>query len=93
MLRIERGKEGNILLIGRWDAAQTQEADAFFRTIGEPTVVDFGRLEYISSAGLGILLVTQKRLMGAGGLKLVGMNKHIRDVFRYAGLESVFKIV
>jgi anti-anti-sigma factor len=93
MLTIERGTDGTILLAGRWDATQTQQADAFFRTVAEPAVVDFGQLDYISSAGLGILLVTQKRLMPAGGLKLVGMNKHIRDVFRYAGLERVFQIV
>ena len=92
MLKIEREADGTIVLGGRWDASQTQQADAFFKTVAEPAVVDFGHLEYISSAGLGILLVTQKRLMGAGGLKLVGMNKHIRDVFRYAGLDRVFQI-
>jgi anti-sigma B factor antagonist len=93
MLTIERGTDGTILLVGSWDATQTQQADAFFKTVAEPTVVDFGQLEYISSAGLGILLVTQKRLMKAGGLTLVRMNKHIRDVFRYAGLDRVFQIV
>jgi len=93
MLTIERGTDGTILLVGSWDATQTQQADAFFKTVAEPTVVDFGQLEYISSAGLGILLVTQKRLMKAGGLTLVRMNKHIRDVFHYAGLDRVFQIV
>ncbi len=92
MLTIERGDRGEILLQGRWDASQTQAAEAFFRAVTEPAVVDFAGLKYISSAGLGILLFTQKRLMGSGGLKLVNMNHHIRDVFRYAGLDKVFEI-
>ena len=55
--------------------------------------VHFDRLDYISSAGLSVLLHTQQRLAASGhGLRLAGMNPHVRLVFEYAGLDSVFPI-
>ena len=55
--------------------------------------LDFGALEYISSAGLGVLLKTQKRLAASGaGLKIINVNNHIKDVFRYSGFNAIFDI-
>jgi anti-sigma B factor antagonist len=51
------------------------------------------QLEYVSSAGLGVLLRTHKRLMvGEIGLELVNVNKHIADIFRYSGFDKLFAI-
>ena len=62
-------------------------------TVVEARTVDFQRLEYISSAGLGVLLKTQKRLADTGGgLKIINVNKHIHDVFRYSGFHAIFEI-
>ena len=85
---------GRVALSGRFDAAQVEKARTVFDLVKAPTVVDFTELEYISSAGLGILLMTQRRLRetGGGGLKLVNLNKHIRDVFQYAGFDKIFEI-
>jgi anti-sigma B factor antagonist len=87
-------EEGRVSLSGRFDAAQVEKARAVFDLVKVPTVVDFAELEYISSAGLGILLMTQRRLKegSGGGLKLVNLNKHIRDVFQYAGFDKIFEI-
>jgi anti-anti-sigma factor len=42
---------------------------------------------------MGVLLGTQKRLSGSGhSLTLVNLNSHIREVFRIAGFDRVFKI-
>jgi len=93
MFEIEFGDKEEIVLKGRFDAAQVPAARKFLEQVSESRVVDFGRLDYISSAGLGVLLRVQKRLKSGGkGLTLVGLNNHIRDVFRYAGLDQVFKI-
>ncbi len=55
--------------------------------------LDMGRLDYISSAGLGVLLKTQKRLMaGGGGLRLVNVSRHINDIFSYSGFDKLFEI-
>ena len=87
-------EEGQVRLSGRFDAAQVEKARSVFDRITTPTVVDFAELEYISSAGLGILLMTQRRLRESGkGLKLINMNKHIRDVFQYAGFDKIFEII
>jgi anti-anti-sigma factor len=60
-------EEGRISLSGRFDAAQVEKARAVFDQVKASTVVDFAELEYISSAGLGILLMTQRRLREGGG--------------------------
>jgi anti-anti-sigma factor len=55
--------------------------------------VDFAKLDYISSAGLGVLLAAQKELSARGqGLRIINMNGHIRDVFRLSGFDQIFDI-
>ena len=93
MFSIEFGDNGEILCSGRLDAAQCARAEAFLDAVEEAGTLDFAQLEYISSAGLGILLKTQKRLAGKGaGLKIINVNNHIHDVFRYSGFHSIFEI-
>lgn len=82
-----------IVLKGRLDAAQCEKAQAFMDDIDGAHTLDFAELEYISSAGLGVLLKTQKRLAAGGaGLTIRNVNNHIRDVFRYSGFNAIFKI-
>ena len=93
MFDISINEQGNVILSGRFDAAQVDKAKEVFDQVNESCTVDFIDLEYVASAGLGVLLMTQKRLMSNGkGLKLINMNKHIGDVFKYAGFDQIFKI-
>ena len=93
MFSISRTDQGDIRLAGRFDASRADEADAFLGTITASCRVDLGELEYISSAGLGILLKAQKRLMASGnGLILTNMNKLVKDIFRLARFDIIFKI-
>ncbi|MFH1755895.1 MAG: STAS domain-containing protein [Candidatus Latescibacterota bacterium] len=93
MFDIKHDSAHRVLLIGRFDAAQTETARELLSTIEESCTLDFAGLDYISSAGLGVLLATQKRLGGAGhGLTLVNLNPHTRDIFRIAGLDMIFTI-
>jgi anti-anti-sigma factor len=93
MLDIGIGDNGEVYLNGRLDTAQSEKAQSFLATVESPQVIDFAGLEYISSAGLGVLLVTQKRAMQSGnGLKFINVNNHIRDVFRYSGFDKIFNI-
>jgi anti-sigma B factor antagonist len=94
MFDIQFGEEGEVRLAGRLDAAQCPKALQFLDAVAAPRVIDLASLDYISSAGLGVLLKTQKRVMAAGqGLRLVNVNRHIRDIFRYAGFDKIFEIV
>jgi len=93
MFEISYSDDGNVVCQGRLDAAQSDKAEAFFEGIGARTTLDFSQLEYISSAGLAILLKTQKRLSGSGAaLKIINVNKHIFDIFRYSGFTAIFDI-
>ena len=93
MFNIQIRNENEIILSGRFDASQEEKAKKVFNTINKSCIVNFEALDYISSSGLGVLLATQKRLSETGNhLKLVNMNDHIRDVFRYARFDMIFEI-
>ena len=93
MFDIQFDDEGTIVCTGRLDAAQCEKGQMFMDEITVSSTLDFSRLEYISSAGLGILLKTQKRLAGSGaGLKIINVNNHIFDVFRFSGFHAIFDI-
>jgi len=94
MFEIEFGDEGIVVVDGRLDAAQAVKAQIFLDQVEGQCVLDLTKLEYISSAGLGVLLKTHKRLMGSGsGVKLINVNHHIHDIFRYSGFDKLFEIV
>jgi anti-anti-sigma factor len=93
MLAIDFGADGKVVLAGRLDAAQCPAAQSFLDRVQGPVTLDCSRLEYISSAGLGVLLKTQKRLMAsAGKLRLAGVNRHLQDIFQYSGFDQIFEI-
>ena len=93
MLEITAGENHELILAGRFEFTQVEKAKAVFLALADDTTVDFGRLEYISSAGLGVLLATQKQLADKGkSLRLVNVNSHIRDVFHFSGFDQIFVI-
>ena len=93
MFQIGLDDSGNVVAEGRLDAAQAPRAQEFLDAIEGACVLDLGKLEYISSAGLGVLLRTHKRLMCEGkSLRLVNVNHHINDIFMYSGFDNLFEI-
>lgn len=93
MLQIDHSVPGEIRLSGRFDASQEQKAREVFRRVRQTCTVSFEDLDYISSAGLSVLLETQKRLDGDGfHLRLVKMAPPIKNVFFIAGFNKVFEI-
>jgi anti-sigma B factor antagonist len=93
MFSISVNDKGIIVLTGRFDAAQVDKAREVFSGLDASAVVDFKDLDYISSAGLGVLLATQQRLKRGGkAVKLVNMNRMVRDVFKIARFDLIFEI-
>jgi anti-sigma B factor antagonist len=93
MFDIRRGANGEVLLSGRLDAAQVDRVREELKNQTTSCEVNFEHLEYISSAGMGVLLGVQKRMSGGGeGLILTHMNRHIRELFTIAGFNHVFTI-
>ncbi|MEW6259586.1 MAG: STAS domain-containing protein [Thermodesulfobacteriota bacterium] len=85
-------------LNGRLDSNASPELD---RKIGEiidggctQLVIDFKKLDYITSAGLRIMIKTAKALKGkSGGLVLCEMADYVREVFEIAGFDKFLPIV
>ena len=73
---------------------QAQQAlDGILAAGGRKMVVDFTALDYISSAGLRVLLGTAKRLSGVGGgLRLFGLNQTVREVFDISGFSRILAV-
>ena len=93
MLDIRLNDQGVVILSGRFDAAQVDAARAVLDKLSATTAVDFAGLEYISSAGLGVLVATQRRLRDSGKkLILRNLTGYVRDIFRIARFELIFDI-
>ncbi|CAG1006117.1 Putative anti-sigma factor antagonist BtrV [Burkholderiales bacterium] len=93
MLTMEFGPDGSVVLNGRLDAAQSPAAQSFLDKVDGVVTLDCRGLEYISSAGLGVLLRTHKRLLASTGkVRLTGVGPHLRDIFTYSGFDQLFEI-
>ena len=57
-------------------------------------LINFESLNYISSAGLRILLATAKKLKASSGdLKICGLNQTVQEVFDISGFSSILSVV
>ena len=93
MFSIDLTAPGVAVVSGRLDASQAAAAQSFLDRVGGVVTLDCSRLDYISSAGLGVLLRTQKRLVAASGkLRLTGVNPHLLDILMYSGFDQIFEI-
>ena len=90
MFEIHLNPAGEVVMAGRLDATQCEAALQFLNALPEPRIIDLGRLDYIASAGLRVLLLTQKRAKGSGAaIRLINLRPQIHDIFRYAGFDRI----
>ena len=91
---IENGK-GTVALEGRLDTATSPEReaelDASLDGVRE-LILDFEKLEYISSAGLRVLLDIYKRMERQGTMTLVHVQKTAMEIFELKGFSDVLTI-
>ncbi len=89
----ENGKL-TLFVDGRLDTNTAQYLEAELQLDGITEVVlDFSNLEYISSAGLRVLLAAKKAMMACGGdISVVNANEAVRDVFDITGCNEMFNI-
>lgn len=93
MFEIQVEPGGRVKLAGRLDAAQADKAKEALDLVRESATLDLTDLDYVSSAGLGVLVVTFKRLRDSGhSLRLTNLKPRIRSVFVYAGLDKVLQL-
>ena len=95
-IEIEKNDHETIIeIVGRLD---TITAPALDKTINEDVadaknlVFDFKNLEYISSAGLRVLLSAQKKLQKVGTMKVINVCEEIMEVFEITGFVDILTI-
>jgi len=99
-MEITQTLHGNLLILnlqGRVDAHTAKDFEAgLLPPIDrgqQQILVDCSRLDYISSAGLRVLLLAARKISAAGGkLALCSMKPSIKTVFDIAGFSSIFSI-
>ena len=84
-------------LAGRLDSSSAATAEEqLTRLIPNSTprlVIDLSKLEYISSAGLRVLLLVARKVQQAQGkLALFGLAPGVRDVFSISGFDTIFTV-
>ena len=93
MFDIRTGEGNAIVLSGRLDAAQAAKALQILDALEHSIVADIAGLDYISSAGIGVLVKTHLRLQAGGhAMKLANPQARVRAVIHFAGLEQLFGI-
>ena len=95
-IEIKRNEQGlTIEVVGRLD---TITAPVLEQRIGENIsgvsnlILDFKGLEYISSAGLRVLLGTQKKMQKSGVMKLINVCEEVMEVFEMTGFADILSI-
>ena len=97
-MTINTNKEGEKLTIIPEGRIDTVTAPEFSKAIDDniegvkDLVIDFEKLEYISSAGLRVLLTTQKTMSKLGSMKLIHVSDVIMDVFNITGFVDILTI-
>ena len=88
-------EETAIELAGRLDTNTAPALDKAITSDIEGTknlVLDFKRIEYISSAGLRVLLSAQKKLQKVGTMKLINVCEEVMEVFEMTGFADILTI-
>ena len=84
-----------IALEGRLDTMTSPELEAELNKDlngAESLTLDFSRLDYISSAGLRVLLSAHKAMSAKGGMKVTNVNEIVREVFEVTGFADILTI-
>ena len=95
-IEIKRNAEVTTIdIVGRLDTTTAPELD---KTINEDVadvknlVLNFKGLEYISSAGLRVLLGAQKKMQKVGTMKLINVCEEVMEVFEMTGFADILVI-
>ena len=97
-MTINETKNGSALLVsldGRLDTTTAPELEAALdKSLAgvEELTFDLEKLEYISSAGLRVLLAAQKTMNRQGSMKVTHANEMIMEIFEVTGFSDILTI-
>ncbi|MDE7194025.1 MAG: STAS domain-containing protein [Oscillospiraceae bacterium] len=95
IIKTTEGKTLNIALEGRLDTTTAPQLEAELKqSIADNTelILDFAKLEYLSSAGLRVLLAAQKVMNKQGKMVIRNVNDVISEVFEVTGFADILTI-
>ena len=95
IVKTREGDKLTLALSGRLDTLTAPELEEVLGTAltgAETLVFDLEKLEYISSAGLRVLLRAQKVMANRGGMKIVNANETVMEVFTVTGFDTILTI-
>ena len=93
--KTQNGNEAVLKLVGRLDTTTAPQLEAELKEIldtADRLTMDFSKLDYISSAGLRVILATQKVMGKKGGMKLCHVCAEIMEVFEITGFSEILTI-
>lgn len=93
--KIQNGSQFTLRIGGRLDTSTAPQLEAVINdelTNVESLILDCEALEYISSAGLRVLLKAQKKMNLLGTMKLIHVNEANMEVFSITGFDSILTI-
>jgi len=91
----QEGKNVTLALEGRLDTVTSPELEAELKQCMEGAdslTMDFSKLEYISSAGLRVLLSAHKTMSRKGGMTIKHVNEIVSEVFDVTGFADILNI-
>ena len=89
------GKQLTIALEGRLDTTTAPELEQVLKESLDSVdalTMDFSKLDYISSAGLRVLLSAHKTMSRKGGMKVTNVNEIVEEVFDVTGFADILTI-
>ena len=97
-MQINYNKDAEKLIValeGRLDTVTAPEVEVKIGSIlagVTDLVLDMTKVEYVSSAGLRIILKIQKVMFTQGKMKLIGVNESVMEVFEITGFSNILNI-
>lgn len=94
--KIDNGEKLNVRLIGEVDAMNANEIEAELLKESETAkeiIFDLSQLEYISSAGLRVLLAMQKKMKKQGNMEVRNTTEDVMQIFKVSGFVRLLNIV
>lgn len=95
-IEIKKNQEETIIeILGRLDTITAPALDKTINEdIGDPKnlVLDVKGVEYISSAGLRVLLNAQKKMQATGTMKVINVCEEVMDIFEMTGFADILTI-
>ena len=95
IVKTQNGNALNIALEGRLDTTTAPELEQELKYAlndVDQLTLDFSKLDYISSAGLRVLLSAHKVMSKKGGMKVVNVNEIVNEVFDVTGFADILDI-